>query len=135
MHIHHFQSVSSVTQLCPTLCNPMDSACHASLSNTSSQSLFKLMSIMSVTPSNHLILCHPLLFLPSIFPSKKVFSYASVLLIRWPKYWSFIYSISPPNEYSGLISSRMDWFDLLAVQGTLKSLYQHHSSKISTPWP
>ena len=91
----------------------------------------KLMSIESVMPSNHLILCHPLLLQPSIFPSIRVFSSDSVLCIRWPKYWSFSFSISPSNEYSGLISSRMDWLDLLAVQGTLKSLLQHHSSKAS----
>ena len=89
------------------------------------------MSVESVTPSNHLILCRPLLFLPSIFPSIRVFANESFLHIRWPKYWSFSFSISPSNEYSGLISFRMDWFDLLAVQGTLKSLLQHHSSKAS----
>ena len=89
------------------------------------------MSIESVEPSNHLILCHPLLLLPSIFPSIRVFSNESALRIRWPKYWSFSFSISPSNEYSGLISFRMDWFDLLAVQGTLKSLLQHHSLKAS----
>ena len=91
----------------------------------------KLTSIESVKPYNHLILCHPLLLLPSIFPSIRVFSDESVLCIRWPKYWSFSFSISPSNEYSGLISFRMDWLDLLAVQGTLKSLLQHHSSKAS----
>ena len=96
---------------------------------TNSQSLLKLMSIESVMPSNHLIHCHLLLFLPSIFSSIRVFSNKSVLPIRWPKYWSF--SISPSNEYSGLISFRMDWLDLLAVQGTLKSLLQHHSSNAS----
>ena len=95
------------------------------------QSLLKLMSIESVMPSNHLILCNPLLFLLSIFPSIRVFSNESVLCIRWPKYWSFSFSISPSNEYSGLISLRIDWFDCLAVQGTLKSLLQHHSSKAS----
>ena len=98
---------------------------------TNSRNLLKLMSIESVMPSNHLILCHPLLLLPSIFPSIRVFSNESVLHIRWPNYWSFIFSISPSNEYSGLISFWMDWFDLLAVQGTLKSLLQHHSSKAS----
>ena len=103
----------------------------ASLSITSSWSLLKLMSIELVMPSNHLILCHPLLFPPSIFPSIRVFSNESLLHIRWPKYWSFSFSISPSNEYSGLISFRMDWLDLLAVQGTLKSLLQHHSSKAS----
>ena len=106
---------------------PWTAACQAFLSITNSQSLLKLMSIESVMPSNHLILCHPLLLLPSIFPSIRVFSNESVLHIRWPKYWSFSISIS--NEYSGLISFRIDWFDLLAVQGTLKSLLQHHSSK------
>ena len=95
------------------------------------QSWLKLMAIESVMPSNHLILCCPLLLLPSIFPSIRVFSNESVLHIRWPKYWSFSFSISPSNEYSGLISFRIDWFDLLAVQGTLKSLLQHHSSKAS----
>ena len=125
----------SVSQSCPTLCEPMDSACQASLFITNSQSLFKLMFIVSVMPSKYLILYHPLLLLPSIFPSIKVFSNMSVLLIRWPKYWSFSYRISPSKEYSGLISFRMDWLDLLAVQGTLKSLHHHHSSKTSTPWP
>ena len=98
---------------------------------TNSQSLLKLTSIQLVIPSNHLILGHPLLLLPSIFPSIRVFSNESVLYNRWPKYWGFSLSISPPNEYSGLISFRTDWFDLLAVQGTLKSLLQHHSSKAS----
>ena len=96
-----------------------------------SWSILKLMSIESVMPSNHLILCHPLLLLPSIFPTIRVLSNESAFHIRWPKYWSFNFSISPPNEYSGLISFRVDWFDLLAVQGTLKSLLQHHSSKAS----
>ena len=105
-------------------------ACQAYLSITNSRSLLKLMSIESVMPSNHLILCHALL-LPSVFPSISVFSSESVLHIRWPKYWSFSFSISPSNEYSGLISLRMDWLALLAVQGTLKSLLQHHSSKAS----
>ena len=95
------------------------------------QSLLKLMSIESVMPSNHLILCHPLLFLPSIFPSIRVFSNKSVLCIRWPKYWNFSFNMSPSNKYSGLISFRMDWLDLLTGQGTLKSLLQHHSSKAS----
>ena len=104
--------------------------CQASLCITNSWSLFKLMSIESVMPSNHLILCHPLL-LPSIFLSIRIFSNESVLCIRWPKYWSFSFNISPSNEYSGLISFGMDWLDLLAVQGTLKSLLQHHSSKAS----
>ena len=102
-----------------------------SLSITNSWSLLKLMSIKSVMPSSHLILCSPLLFPPSIFPSIRVFSNESVLCIRWPKYWSFSFSISPSNEYSGLSSSRIDWLDLLGVQGTLYSLLQHHSSKAS----
>ena len=106
-------------------------ACQASLSITNSWSLLKLMSIESMMPSNHLILCHPLLLLPSIFPSIRVFSSESALCIRWPKYWSFSFSISPFNEYSELISFRMDWLDLLAVQWTLKSLLQHPSSKAS----
>ena len=109
---------------------PWTAARQASLSITNSQSLLKLLSIESVMPSNHLILCHPLLLPPSIIPSIRVFSSESVLPIRWPKYWSFSFSISPSNEHPGLISFRMDWFDLLAVQGTLKSL-QHHSSEAS----
>ena len=113
---------------------PWTAAHQASLSFTNSQSLHKLMSIELVMPSNHLILCHPLLLLPSILPSIRVFSNESVLHIRWPKYWSFSFSISPSNEYSGLISFRIDWFDLLAVQGTLKSLLQNHSSKASILW-
>ena len=103
----------------------------ASLSITNSQSLLKLMPIESVMPSSHLICCHPLLLPPSIFPSIRVFSNESVLRIMWPKYWSFSFSICPSNEHPGLISFRMDWLDLLAVQGTLKSLLQHHSSKAS----
>ena len=106
-------------------------ACQASLYITNSRSLLKLMSIESVMPSNHLILCSPLLYLTSVFPSIRVFSKESVLCIRWPKYWSFSFSISPSNEYLGLISFRIHWFDLLVVQGTLKSLLQHHSSKVS----
>ena len=106
-------------------------ACQASLSITSSWSLLQLMSIESVMPSNHLTLCRPLLLLPSIFPSIRGFSKESVLCIRWPKFWRFSFSISPSNEYPGLISFRRDWLDLLAVQGTLKSLLQHHSSKAS----
>ena len=106
-------------------------ACQASLSITISWSLLKFLSIESVMPSNHFIFCHPLLLLPSIFPSMRVFSKDSVLCIRWLKYWSFSFSISPSNEYSGLTSFRMDWLDLLAVQGTLKSLFQHHNSKAS----
>ena len=123
---------SSVTQSCPTFATPWIAACQASLSITNSWSLFKLMSIKSVMPSSHLILCRPLLLLPSIFPSIRVFSNESTLCMRWPKYWSFSFSISPSNEHPGLISFRMDWLDLLAVQGTLKSLLQQHSSKPST---
>ena len=117
---------NSAPQSCPWI-----AACQASLSITNSWSLLKLISIESVMPSNHLILCHPLLLLPSIFPSIRVFPKESVLRIRWPKYWSFNVSIHPSNEYSGLISFRIDWFDLLAVQGTLKNLLQHHSLKAS----
>ena len=112
---------------------PWNAACQASLSITNSWSLLKLMFIESVMPSNNLILCHPLLLLPSIFPRIRVFSNESIICIRWPKYWSFNFSISPSNEYSGLISFRRDWMDLLAAQGTLKSL-QHHSSKASILW-
>ena len=110
---------------------PWTVTCQASLFITNSQSLLKLMSSESVMPSNHLILCPPLLLPPSIFPSIRVFSDEMVLHIRWPKYWSFSFNISPSNEHSGLISFRMDWLDLLAVQQTLKSLLQHHSSKAS----
>ena len=110
---------------------PWTAAFQAFLSITNSQSLLKLLSIELVMPSNHLILCHPLLLLPSIFSSIRIFSDESVLCIRWSKYWSFSYSISPSSEYSGLISFRMGWLDLLAVQGTLKSFLQHHSSKAS----
>ena len=113
---------------------PWTAAHQASLSITNSWSLLKLMSIELVMPSNHLILCHPHHLLPSTFPNIRVFSNESVLRIRWPKYWSFSFSISPSNEYSGLISFRMDWLYLLAVQGTLKSLLQHHSSKASILW-
>ena len=113
---------------------PWTAACQASLSITNSQSLLKLMSFKLMMPSNHLILCHPLLLLPSVFPSLRVFSSESVLRIRWPKYWSFSFSISPSNEYSRLISFRMDWWDLVAAQGTLKSLLQHHNSKASILW-
>ena len=120
---------SSVPQSCLILCNPMD--CSTSLSITNFCSLLKLMSIESVMPSNHLIPCHPLFLLPSIFPSIRVFTNESALHIRWPKYWSFSFNISASNEYSELVSFRMDWLDLLAVQGTLKSLLQHHSSKAS----
>ena len=110
---------------------PWTSVCQASLSITNSRSSLKLISIVSVMPANHLILCHPLLLPPSIFPSIRVFSSESVLRFRWPKYWSFSFSINPSNEYSGLISFRTDRLDLLAFQGTLKSLLQHHSSKAS----
>ena len=121
---------SSVVQSCPTL--QPHGLQHSRLPCPSPlRGLLKLMSITSVMPSNHLILCHPLLLPPSIFPSIRVFSNEQVLHIRWPKYWSFSFNISPFNEYSGLISFRMDWFDLFAVQGTLKSLLQHHSSKAS----
>ena len=113
---------------------PWTAACQASLSFTTSWSLLKLMSIESVMPSNHLVLCCLLLLLPSIFPSIRVFSNESVLHIRRPKDWSFSFSTSPSNEYSGLISFRIDWFDFLVVQGPLKSLLQHHSSKASIPW-
>ena len=123
--------LSSVAQLCPTLCDPWTTACRASLPITNYQSPPKHMSIESVMPSNHLISCCPLLLLPSIFPSIRVFSNESALRIRWPKYWSFSFNISPSNEQPGLISIRMDWLDLLAVQGTLKSLLHHHSSKAS----
>ena len=111
---------------------PWTAACQDSLSITNSwSSLLKLMSIESVMPSNHFILCCPLLLLPSIFPSIRVFANESVLLIRWPKYWNFSFSVNPSNDYSGLISFKIDWFDLFAVQGALKSLLQHHSSKAS----
>ena len=125
-----FSSIQSLS-LVRLFANPWTAACQASLSVTSSQSLLKLMSIKSVMPSHHLILCQPLLLPPSIFPSIRVFSNESVLCIRWPNYWSFSFNISPSNEYLGLISFRMDWLDLLAIQGTLKSLLQHHSSKAS----
>ena len=115
----------------PDSATPWTTACQASLSITNSRNLLKLMSIESLMPSNHLILCHPLLLLPSIFPNIRVFSNESALCIRWPKYWSFSFSFSPSKEYSGLISFRMDLMDLLAVQGTLKSLHQHRSSKAS----
>ena len=120
----------SVPQACPTLCDPMDCSTPGFPSQpiSNSQSLLKLMSIASVMPSNHRILCCSLLFLPSIFLSNKVFSNESVLRIRWPKYWSFSFNISPSNDYSRLISFRIDWIDPLAVQETLKSLLQHHLS-------
>ena len=113
---------------------PCTAALQASLAFTISWSLLKLMSIALVMPSNHLISCCPLLLLPSVFPSIRVFSNESALCTRWPKYWSFRFSIGPSKEYSGLISFRIDWSDLLAVQGTLKSLHQHHSSKASILW-
>ena len=125
---------SSVAQSCPTLCDPMDCSTPGFLSITNSQSLLKLTSITSVMSSNHLILRHPLLLLSSVFPGIRVFSSESVLRIYWPKYWSFSFSISPSNEYSGPISFRMDRLDLLAAQGTLKSLLPHHSSKASVLW-
>ena len=132
-HLLHGSSVQwlSCVQLFVT---PWTAACQPSLSITNFQSLLKLMSIESIMPSNPLILCHPLFLLPSIFPSIRVFSNEFVLCIRWPKYWSFSFSISSSTEYSGLISFRIDWFDFLAVQGTLKSLLQHHSSKASIFW-
>ena len=123
-------TLSSVTQSC-LFVTPWTAACQASLSMTNPRSLVKLMSIESVMPSNHLILCCPLLLLPSVIPTIRVFSNESALHIRWPKYWSFSFNISPSNEHSGLIFFRMDWLDLLAVQGTLKSLIQHHNSKAS----
>ena len=125
---------SSVTQSCRTLCNPMNHSMPGLPAITNSRSLLKLMFIESVMPSSHLILCCPLLLLPPIPPSIRVFSSETTLRIRWPKYWSFSFNISPSNEHPGLISFRMDWLDLLAVQGTLKSLLQHHSSKGSILW-
>ena len=124
-------SFSSVTQLCPALCDSMNCSTPGLPVHHQPQSLPKLMSIEMMMPSNHLIHCHPLLLLPSMFPSIRVFSSESVLHIRWPNYWSFSFNVSPSNEYSGLISFRMDWFDLLAIQGILKSLLQHYSSKAS----
>ena len=129
LHLQTF--ICSVAQPCPTLCNPMDCSMPGLALHHQLLELLKLMSIESVIPHNHLILCWPLLLPPSIIPSIRVFSNDSVLHIRWPKYWSFSFNISPSNEYSGLISFRMDWLDLLAVQGTLKSLLQNHSSKAS----
>ena len=121
----------SVAQSCPTLCDPMDCSTPGFLSFTISWILLKLMSIESMMSSNHIILCHPLLLLSSIFPSIKVFFHKSARHSRCPKYWSLSFSISPYNEYSELISFRIGWFDLLVVQGTLKSLHQHHNSKAS----
>ena len=129
-----FNSVQSLTHI-RLIVTPWIAACQASLSITNSWSLLKLMSIESVMPSNHLILYYPLLLLPSVLPSTRVFSNESVLHIRWPKYWSFSFKIGPFNEYSELISFRMDWLDLLAVQGTPKSLLQYHSSKASVLQP
>ena len=131
--IVQFSSVqfSSVAQSCPTLCDPMNCSMQASLSITNSRSSPRPTSIKSVMPSSHLILCRPLLLLPPIPPSIRVFSTESTLRMRWPKYWSFSFSIIPSKEIPGRISFRMDWLDLLAVQGTLKSLLQHHSSKAS----
>ena len=131
LFIHLF--ISSVQSLSYAwlFVTPWTAACQASLSITNSWSLLKFMSIKSVMPCNHLILCRPLLLLPSIFPSIRVFSNESAFHIRWPKYWSFSFNISPSSEYPGLISFRIDWLDLLAIQGTLKSLLQHHSSKAS----
>ena len=128
-----FSSVQSLSHVWLSV-TPWTAAHQPSLSITNSWSLLKLMSIESVMPSYRLILCRPLLLLPSIFPSIRAFSNGSVLCIRWPKYWSFSFNTSPFNEYSGLISFRMDWLDLLAVQGTLKNLFQHHSSKASILW-
>ena len=132
-HVSTSQTVQSLGRIW-LFATPWTAARQASLSITNSWSLLKLMSIKSVMSPNHLILCHPLLLPPSIFPSIRVFSNESVLHIRWPKYWSFSFSMSPSNEYSGLISFRMDWLDLLAVQVTLKSLLQHQSSKASILW-
>ena len=130
LNIYTFSSVQLLSHV-QLFATPWAAACQTSLSNTNSQSLPKLMSIESMMPSNHLILCCPLLLLPSIFSSIRVFSNESALHIRWPKYWSFSFNISPSNEHPRLISFRMDWLDLLAVQGTLKSFLQHHSSKAS----
>ena len=131
-----FNSVrfSSVAQLCLTLYDPMDAARQASLSITNSWSPSKLTFIELIMPSKHLILCCPLLLLPSIFPSIRVFSNVSVIHIRWPNYWNFSFNISPSNEHSGLISFGMDWLDFLTLLGTFKSLLQHHSSKASILW-
>ena len=126
-----FVQFSSVAQLCPTLCDPINCSTPGLPFHHQLRSSPKLMSIESVMPSNHLILCHPLLLLPLIPPNIKVLSNESTLRMRWPKYWSFSFSIIPSKEIPGLISFRMDWLDLLAVQGTLKSLLQHHSSKAS----
>ena len=132
-HSGTFSSVQSLSHV-QLLVTRWTAACQESLSITNPWSLLKLMSIESVMPSNHLILCHPLLLLPSVFPSIRVFSNESALCVRWPKYWSFSFNISPSNAHPGLISFRMDWLDLLAFQGTLKSLLQHHSLKASILW-
>ena len=129
----HFSSVPSLSHV-RLFASPWAAAHQACLSFTVSQSLLKLLSIESVMPSNHLILCHPLLLLPSLFTSIRFFPNESALRIRWPKYWSFSFSVSPSNEHPGLISFRIDWFDLLTIQWTLKSLPQHHSSKASILW-
>ena len=136
MKIYIYINISSVQLLSHVrlFVIPRTAARQASLSFINIQSLLKLMSIKLAMPSNHLILCCPLLILPSIFPSIRVFSNESVLCIRWPKYWSFSFSISPSNEYPGLISFTIDWFNLLVAQGTLKSLLQYHSSKVSILW-
>ena len=130
MYCFQFSSVQSLSRV-QLFATPWTAAHQASLSITNSQSSLKPMSIESVMPSNHLILCRPLLLLPSIFPSIRVFSKESALSIRWPKYWSFSFNVSPSNEYSGLVSFKMDWLDLLAGQRTLKNLLQHHSSQAS----
>ena len=134
IYCHHFDSAACISEQfslsvshVQTLRNPWTAACQVSLSITHSQSLLKLMSIKSVMPSNYLILCHLLILLPLIFPNTRVFSSESPLCINWPKYWSFSFNISPSSEYSGLISFRIEWFDLFAGQGTLNSLLQHHS--------
>ena len=126
--------IRSVTQSCPTLCDPMNHSTPGLPVHPNSRSSLRLTSIKSVMPSSHLILCHPLLLLPSIPPSIRVFSNESTLRIRWPKYWSFSFSIIPSKEHPEPISFTMDWLDLLAVQGTLKSLLQHHSSKAPIFW-
>ena len=131
LHKHQF---SSVAQSCPTLCDPMNCSTPGFPVYHQLPEFTKLVSIELVMPSSHLILCHALLLLPPIPPSIRVFSNESTLRMRWPKYWSFSFSISPSKEYPGLISFRMNWLDLLAVQGTLKSLLQHHSSKASILW-
>ena len=124
-----YSTICSVAKLCPALCDPMEYSMLSFLSITSSHNFLKLMSIESVMPSNHLILCHILLFLPSVFPSITVFTNKSAFHMRWPKYWSFSFRISPSNEYSGLISFTMDQFDLTKFQGTVKNRLQHNRSK------